>query len=57
MKATLSMGSGAPKQSWCQLMLSVAKRSCKAAGVPTPEDRALIKRMPKWLLTCLLSGV
>lgn len=56
-KAALSMGSGATQQSWCQLMLSIAKRSCKATGATAPEDMALIKRMPKWLFTCLLSGV
>lgn len=42
MKAALSMGSGAPQQSSCQLMLSVAKRSCKASGVTAPEDMAFI---------------
>lgn len=57
LKVTLSIGSGAPQQSWCQLMLSVANRSCKATGVTAPEDMALIKRMPKWLFTCLLLGV
>lgn len=47
MKAVLSMGSGAPQQSLCQLILSVANRSCKTSGVAVPEDTALIKRMPK----------
>lgn len=56
-KAALSIGSGAPQQSWRQLTLSVANRSCKATGVTAPEDMALIKRMPKWLFTCLLLGV
>lgn len=56
-KAALSMGSGATQQSWCQLMLSIAKRSRKATGVTTPEEMALITRMPKWLFTFLLSGV
>lgn len=37
--------------------VSVANRSCKATGVTAPEDMALIKRMPKWLFTCLLLGV
>lgn len=54
-EAALSIVSDALQESWCQLTLAIAERSCKAAGVTPPEDMALIRRMPKRLI-CLLSG-
>ena len=57
MEAALSMVSDALQESRCQLTLPIAERSCKAAGVTPPEDMAAIRRMPKRLFLCLLSGV